>query len=125
MLWINFVYTVIVDATQNSFENKNSLTLPVSQSATRQTVNNKTTSEHLSEQTKAPLKKERKEEMATSSFSPDSPYTRDLPLHPSDFRKLSFDIFAKKEMHQGKTPLMKKVLFYINFRNTFQTALKG
>ena len=60
MLWINFVYTVIVSATENSFENKNSLTLPVSQSATRQTVNNKTTSEHLSEQTKAPLKKERK-----------------------------------------------------------------
>jgi len=47
--------------------------------------------------------------MATSAFSPDSPYTRDLPLHPSDFRKLSFDIFAKKEIHQGKTPLMKKV----------------
>merc|ERR1711936_32722 len=48
-------------------------------------------------------------DMATARFSPVSPYKKDLPLHPSDFKKLSFDIFAPKDLYAGKTPLMKRV----------------
>jgi len=47
--------------------------------------------------------------MATAKLSSESPYEQDLPLHPSDFKKLSFDIFAPKEIYVGKTPLMKRV----------------